>query len=129
MSTVAVSPVRVRQLLTRALDLFSKGSMDGRFWVQGTEVTNSPILGSRYGYCSIGAINHVEGFTPEEREAARIALARMIVRDSYSNYTEEDVKNDVRSADDAIVEFNDEEETTFSLVREYFSAAMRLFKK
>jgi len=129
MSTVAVSPVRVRQLLTRALDLFSKGSEDGRFWVQGTEVTNSPILGSRYGYCSIGAINHVEGFTPEEREAARIALARMIVRDSYSNYTEEDVKNDVHSADDAIVEFNDEEETTFSLVREYFSAAMRLFKK
>lgn len=131
-----VSPLRVRTLILSALDLFSKGDKDGRFWVQGTEVTGSPIVGQRYGYCSIGAINNVPGFSPEEREAAKVALAKMIDSELYGgmyledhDYRPETFEADPYVAEDLIVNVNDDENTTFEQVRSWFSNAAAFLKK
>ncbi|MFI5405112.1 MAG: hypothetical protein ACHQ1D_01225 [Nitrososphaerales archaeon] len=130
MATISVvSPARVRLLLLNALELFSKGSDDGKFWVQGTERTSSPVLGQRYGYCSIGAIRNVPGFDERERHAAEAALAKMIGRDWYSDYSDTEIDEDPALAEDVIVNANDAEEMEFSRIRSWFSSAASFVKK
>ena len=136
----SVNPLRVRTLLLSALSLFSKGTDDGKFWVQGVEKTSSPVLGNHYGYCSIGAINNVPGFSEEEKRAARIALAKIIdndfyggsyVSDYHDGYSDDKLtfENSPHLADDLIAEVNDDEETEFSTVRSWFNAAAALVKR
>jgi hypothetical protein len=138
MNLTVVSPLRVRSLLLNALGLFSKGSDDGRFWVKGYERTPHPIVGMRYGHCSIGAINNVSGFTAEEKQAARIALAKMIEDDFYggdflSSYDEgfgvPTFESRPELADDLIVEVNDNDETTFEEIRGFFTRAAAALKR
>ena len=146
MSTITsrVSPLRVRSLLLSALDLFSKGDKDGRFWIQGDLKTQTPIVGNRYGYCSIGAINEVPGFSEAEKQAARVALAKIIDREYYSgdylesheDYDEETGLYKVPSfeekpylADDLIAEVNDDDYTEFSNIRSWFTSAADFLKR
>lgn len=142
MGISSVSPLRVRTLLLTALDLFSKGDKDGKFWVQGREMTSSPVLGNRYGYCSIGAIHNVTGFSEAEKRAAKIALAKMIDRDFYGgdyldghaeydgyDYVVTTFEKRPELADDLIVEINDDEETQFEQIRGWFSDAAAFLKR
>lgn len=140
MGISTVSPLRVRSLVLSALGLFSKGDDEGRFWIQEQTKSDTPLLGSRYGYCSIGAINEVPGFTEQEKSAARIALAKMIDRDLYGGTYLQDYCNDPEygktytfdadpyMADDLIVEANDGYETEFENVRSWFINAAAWLK-
>lgn len=127
MSTTEVSPTRVAQCLLRARDLFGP---TGRFWIKGELMREDDRKPGMYDYCAAGAIQNVEGFTVAEKNAAKIALAELIAKTEGLDDYRDDFGDDLVWAEEGVIfEANDNVNTTFNDVRNWFTSAAARLKR
>ena len=130
MSTV--SPERIALLLRSAVELMNNG---GEHWMKGAlknevyDMETGDTIPGEFRYCSLGAIKHVEGFTPIERRAAEEALAESIF-ECESDWLEDRfyVLDIGPIAEGIIFQANDDKNTTWEMVKNWFVVAANRVK-